>query len=364
MRRINEYVPSLANMIVQFTPLRVLFSALFFANCMILLLLLNQLNISKFVIFDLPNNETNAKITYSQIDLECTTVDQLNKEGIAIILRTGAQDASNLAIHFSTTLRCFEPEDILIFSDLEQWVGQFYLHNALRTVNETIKNKHVDFEIYRTIHHYNATSQDLNALKEDRGRGENRAGWKLDKYKFMHMIEEAYEKRPLANWYLFIETDTYVFWPTLVKWLERLDSSKPLYMGSPTKVGNRAIAHSGSGIVLSKAAMAKLLDGDKDHHLSAFWDKDIQSQSYGAFGLAKALDDAGISLTHSRPMCSGERPATIPFGAGHWCEPIVTLHQATPDDISNIWRFQRQREDEEHNLEVGTPPSNSIPTRF
>lgn len=51
-------------------------------------------------------------------------------------------------------------------------------------------------------------------------------------------------------------------------------------------------------------------------------------------------------------VCNGEPPATVPFGGEHWCQPIVTMHHATPEDISNLWRFQRHREDEERNQSV------------
>lgn len=370
----EKNVCGLTTMLVQFTPQRALFSAILFANCTIFLLLLSEkLTFLRFNVFGsshkLSNDEApspNATLLQSydgfkqaedqEIDLECAIVDQLNQDGIAIILKTGAQEISSLTIQFATTLRCFEPEDILIFSDLEQTIGSFRIYDALRNVDEQIRNEHPDFEIYRTIQHYNSTGQDISKLKEDQRMGDSRAGWKLDKYKFLHMVEETYELRPDANWYVFIETDTYIFFPTLVKWLERKKSSEPLYMGSPTSIGNQRFAHGGSGYILSKAAMENLLAGNKDHQLSTIWDEKIQNHCCGDFGIGKALSDSGTPLTESWPMCQGEPPATIPFGEQHWCQPVVTMHHATPEDISNIWRMQRHREDEESNQSVSITP--------
>lgn len=326
----KECLLDLTEMLVQFTPQRALFSAIFFVNCITFLVLFKQLTISRSNVFGSSNNLSNIQATSlngtslssyesldQKVDLECVVVDELNKKGIVIALKTGAQEISALSIHFSTTLRCFEPEDILIFSDLEQTVGNFKIHDALRNVDEHMKNEHADFEIYRTIQHYNATGQDLNSLKEEQRRGDNRAGWKLDKYKFLHMVEDVYEMRPDANWYAFVETDTYMFWPNLIKWLERWESSEPLYMGSPTRIGSQHFAHGGSGYVISKTAMANLLVGNKDHQLSALWDEQIQSQCCGDYGLGKALWDTGTPLIDAWPGKSISQRKISPSGLIH-----------------------------------------------
>lgn len=80
---------------------------------------------------------------------------------------------------------------------------------------------------------------------------------------FLHMVEETFETRPDAKWYIFIETDSYIFLPALVQWLERFDSSKPLYMGSAISIDGTDFAHGGSGHVLSHAATHKLLIPDQ-----------------------------------------------------------------------------------------------------
>lgn len=360
-------------MIVQFTTQRALFSLIFFVNCITLLILSKHLIISRSSIFRSIQNPSNGETNSSSVTplrpypssesskppeapaedktvedkkaaRECAFMDDLRKEGITVVMKTGSQEIINLAIHFATTLKCFQPEDILLFSDLDQYVGNFHAIDALRNVKESIKGQHQDFAIYRSIQHYNATGQDVNILKEDQKIGDSRSGWRLDKYKFLHMVEDAYAMRPAANWFVFLETDSYMFWPNVAKWLKRRDSSKAVYMGSPTALFDVKFAHGGSGYVISKAAMKNLMAGNEDHHLSAHWDEEIQGACCGDYGLGKALLDTGTPLSDAWPMCNGESPFTIPFGDEHWCQPVMTLHHNTPNDISQTWRFQRQWE--------------------
>jgi hypothetical protein len=44
------------------------------------------------------------------------------------------------------------------------------------------------------------------------------------------MVEETFEGQPDPKWYVFIETDSYVFWSNMIAFLSRFDSSKPLYL--------------------------------------------------------------------------------------------------------------------------------------
>ena len=182
--------------------------------------------------------------------IEQQTIAKLREEGIVIIFKTGAQEISQLAIHLGTTLRYLSPSDILFFSDLQGSLGPFLIHDALRNVDELIRDSNPDFDIYRKIQEYQSTGQDILELKEDRSIGDGRGGWILDKYKFIHMVEETFEMRPDAKWYVFIETDSYIVWPNLVAWLSTLDSKKPWYMGSAVWTGMTSFAHGGSGYIL------------------------------------------------------------------------------------------------------------------
>lgn len=179
--------------------------------------------------FQVPEKQSTSKDSAPLAEQQI--MNHMREEGIVIIFKTGAQEVSKLAIHIGTTLRFFDQEDILFFSDLHDTLGPFTIHDALRNVDQSIRKHHPEFEIYRNLQKYHSTGQDIQKLAEGQEKGNDRSGWILDKWKFLHMVEETFEMRPNAKWYVFMETDSYVAWPNLVAFLRRYDHTKPLYMG-------------------------------------------------------------------------------------------------------------------------------------
>ncbi len=244
-----------------------------------------------------------------------------------------------------TTLRYLSETDILFFSDQQGSIGPFLINDALRNVDQNLKLKDDDFEIYREIRKFQQTGQDIQQLNEDKSKGDGRSGWVLDKYKFIHMVEETFEMRPNAKWYVFIETDSYVFWDNLVEWLKRLDSWKPMYLGSQVVIGDTAFAHGGSGYVLSNAAMNKLLGPEQPQGLAASWDSKMKDVCCGDLALGIALKEQGVNINVAHPLLNGYKPTTFTYGPdNHWCQPVVTMHHILPHEVSAIWRFERRRE--------------------
>ncbi|XMA16770.1 hypothetical protein WAI453_009561 [Rhynchosporium graminicola] len=284
-------------------------------------------------------------ISSEDLTPEQLSIARLRTLGITLIIKTGAQEVSHLSIAIGTTLRYLDPSDLLIFSDLQSSLGPFLIHDALRNVDQALKEIDPDFAIYRDIRRYQRTGQDISELKEERAKGDGRAGWKLDKYKFIHMVEQTFEMRPGSKWYVFVETDSYVMWSNLASWLAKLDSSKPLYLGAPVMLGGQAFAHGGSGYVLSNAAMNKLLGEDQPQGLAGSWDKRMKQHCCGDLALAIALKEKGVDVQGAGPMVHGEKPATFSYGPGElWCQPVVTMHHVLPHEVSAIWRFERRRE--------------------
>lgn len=60
---------------------------------------------------------------------------------------------------------------------------------------------------------------------------------------------------PDKKWYTFVETDTYMFWATMLQFQASLDHTKPYHMGSQNWIGDDAFAHGGSGFVVSNPAL-------------------------------------------------------------------------------------------------------------
>jgi len=292
-----------------------------------------------------PESQTKPQPLINEPTLEQEIIDRLRTAGIVIIFKTGAQEVSQLAIQLGTTLRYLSSSDILFFSDLQGSLGPFIINDALRNVDQSLKRNDPDFEIYRAIQRYQSTGQDIEELKEERSKGDGRSGWRLDKYKFLHMVEETFEERPDAKWYVFIETDSYVFWDNLASFLSRFDSTKPMYLGSSVTLGGIAFAHGGSGYVLSNAAMNKLLGPEQPQGLAASWDTRMEGFCCGDLALGTALHEKGVFITVAHPLLNGYKPTTFTYGPNnHWCQPVVTMHHVLPHEISAIWRYERRRE--------------------
>ncbi|CAG8961076.1 hypothetical protein HYFRA_00002618 [Hymenoscyphus fraxineus] len=278
------------------------------------------------------------------------TVEKLRQAEITVIFKTGAQEHSSLPIHLSTTFRQFTPSDVLLFSDLATTIGRFPIHDSLAKVSSSIRRTHPDFQIYRDIQHFHATNQNLDLLKENPKLGDDRKGWVLDKYKFLHMIEETWRLRPDKKWYVFMETDTYLFLPNLVQLLSGMDASRPYYFGSLVSYDDIPFAHGGSGYVLSAAAMHMLLDREPKHgHASGLanrWDAEMESYCCGDFVLALALRNRGIEPMSMYPLLNGQKPRTMAFGPEEmWCQAVVSMHHVLPMEASDLWRFEREREE-------------------
>ncbi|KAJ3074674.1 hypothetical protein HDU98_010564 [Podochytrium sp. JEL0797] len=113
-------------------------------------------------------------------------------------------------------------------------------------------------------------------------------GWKSDANKNLPGLKKLYETFPQSDWYMMIDDDTYVFLDNLMDHLNSLDPNEPIYTGRATSfVGcdgviehgdGPAFGHGGSGYILSRAAMRKLMS--KFTHLnkkySSCWAGDIR----------------------------------------------------------------------------------------
>lgn len=59
------------------------------------------------------------------------------------------------------------------------------------------------------------------------GAQENPA-WKLDRFKFLPMVNKTFKYRPGAKWFVFVEADTYLVCNNLVSYLTPFNASRPL----------------------------------------------------------------------------------------------------------------------------------------
>jgi len=144
------------------------------------------------------------------------------------------------------------------------------------------------------------------------------------------------------KWFVFIDTDTFVEWDNLLGLLEHLDPAKQIYIGSPVWLPGLEFAHGGSAYVLSYGALEGLNhpgSHDQDGPLYSQFGVNVTSLCCGDEALAMALKTIGVSLKGYWPMFNGELPATVPFGRDLWCEPVISLHHISGEDMQSLWQW-------------------------
>lgn len=56
-------------------------------------------------------------------------------------------------------------------------------------------------------------------------------GWKLDKFKFLSMIDKALRQMPRAKWIVFVELDAYLMSTNLLDYFSQFDAEASHYIG-------------------------------------------------------------------------------------------------------------------------------------
>ncbi|OTB16748.1 glycosyltransferase family 31 protein [Daldinia sp. EC12] len=260
-------------------------------------------------------------------------------DGILLVMKTGATETfDKMPVHLLTTMTCLP--DFLIFSDMEQQVGPYHIHDALAEFDESAKAHNADFDLYRDQKECPVSQKSCVDAKRD-----GQKAWNLDKYKFLPMMEQTWRMRPGRDWYIFAEADTYIFWANIVHWLKnesRLNPREKLYLGSRSFIGGTPFAHGGSGYILSGTLLKHLIE----YHPGVVKQYNVKGahECCGDLMLAQALEEyEKVKIRQVWPMINGEKPSTLPYGPGHWCEPIFTMHHMNAEEISNVWQFEQTR---------------------
>lgn len=232
----------------------------------------------------------------------------------------------------------------LYVSDYPLTLGNINFFDALSNVSSTIASIDEFKALRGELRALMESNQDLEKMSDKDG------GWKLDKYKFLPMMGEAWRRYPRKKWYVMVEADTFLFWNELVKWLATLDEGKQYMLGRTMFCDfddrpSTPFMHGGSGFVLSRAVMEASFgeDAEFEHH----HDNLTQHSAFGDALLTKSLYDAPkVNLTDLSPE-SGDRfntdsPRDVRFTDTIWCEPILSFHHVTPVDTAHLYNFSRR----------------------
>ncbi|KAH7086377.1 hypothetical protein FB567DRAFT_69413 [Paraphoma chrysanthemicola] len=271
-------------------------------------------------------------------------------DDILVVLRTGATESrEKLPVHFRTTLRCVP--HFVVLSDLDEVIEGVQVHNVLEGVSEATKRDHEDFKLYHHLQKYGRKGlpeQKVVTAMSGSSKGDymqtDKDGWKLDKWKFLPMIDEAYKKKPDALWYVFIEADTYLGWNNLLDYLGKFDASKPYYIGKHLYINDVEFGYGGAGFVLSNPAMLKVVD-QRSTRVSEYEDF-TKTHWVGDCALGKVLEDAKIPLHRAFPHFQGDSPASLnpaieKIDRDLWCYPSISYHHVSPAEIEELWAFEQ-----------------------
>ena len=201
-------------------------------------------------------------------------------EYLAMCLKTGMETMiDRVPMQLMTFLK---NENLMIISDYEESIAGIEVINVL-----PLQVQRITFPKYRHA----------KSILEDEQSPDQKGGWRLDTHKNIPGFRRMYYEFPNAYWYIMFDDDSYIFKNNLISHLKTLDHTQPLYLGNGlglSTCGDNSVgglfAHGGSGIVLSRIALEKVLP---------IMDKCNQKFGKcfaGDMMLAFCLHDAGILL--------------------------------------------------------------------
>lgn len=274
----------------------------------------------------------------SPFSVLCTASRSSIAHDVQVVVKTGgSEQQSRLKFLLKTILKEVPKQNVIIFSDLAEVVDDFQVYDIYTDVSKTERNSYEDFKLYDQQQVYKAEGKDTRTLE---------GGWALDKYKNLPMKRRLWQmqqdgRMSKRKWFLFIDTDTWIEWDNLFAFLEHLNPSKELYMGSPVWQ-DTIFAHGGSGYVLSYAALEALNTRKQEEFGSPFFSQygvDVPNLCCGDWALAQALKDRGIHIKGYWPMFNGEIAATMSYDSEHWCEPVISLHHIGEESLEQFWQW-------------------------
>ena len=294
---------------------------------------------------------------------------------VQVVLKVASSEASETKAHLATVSSCIK--NLLIVGDRDESFGERHVIDILAELPKSYETNNLDFQAY---------VEQKKAHIEGETVRESQRSFKVDRFKYLPMVDKAYISNPKAKWFVFLESDVYFFWDTLFRLLSQLDASEPHYLGAPHKGSDgRFFAYGGAGIVLSQGLMKQLIPAKpagstefpRENRLSLRFEDWVKEEQRGDAVLAYAILNAtGHKLEALYPTFASEKLKDVTTTKERWCVPMLSLHQLKPEQMERLWKWERTRPynivgeldiscyaivDVPRNLSP-TPPSSLIPT--
>lgn len=276
------------------------------------------------------------------------TAPVLTPDDVLLIVKTGATVLwRRLPIHLSTTLspERISPASTVIYSDAPAQIGSHAVLDVLALLPRAVRDQSPEFELYRAVRDWDETNfyMEHNGLPgDDEGPP---GGWRLDKYKFLPLVQHAGTNWPGVKWYLYTEDDTYMFLPNVLHYLSSYDHRESHWLGGLGEKLGTTFAHGGSGFALSRAAWEQSFGKGGD--IAAKYQSFVDEACCGDYALGKVLNDYGVRFgeNHGDEAWSwgfnGLPHWKIEFSRENWCRPVLTWHHAHNRDIARYHELER-----------------------
>ncbi|KAK0545672.1 hypothetical protein OC845_004995 [Tilletia horrida] len=198
----------------------------------------------------------------AQIYRGAASIRPLN-EKMVLMYKTGHSVIYNrLPMHF-VEVRPDIPHR-LIYSDVAFRMAGFEVIDALANFSKS----HSDMNEFSEYRRLQAARADGMPIRGDT----TQVDWDLDRFKFAPLTTHAWKTFPNATWYITVDGDSYLFWSTLVRWLDRSfgdGQTRPWYLGydevgDPNPKRPRYFAHGGAGYAMSQGLLQQIYTNDPD----------------------------------------------------------------------------------------------------
>ncbi|KAJ3128578.1 hypothetical protein HK098_004004 [Nowakowskiella sp. JEL0407] len=181
-------------------------------------------------------------------------------------------------------------------------------------------------------------------------------GWRKDAHKNLPAFKKLYEMYPHARWFFMVDDDTFAYLDTLLSYVKRYNWNKPYYMGIPNvfkgcdgvkKFGDGPhFAHGGSGILLSRGAIQKLVEPTHLRTCMARYRRCFA----GDVRTALCMRDAGVLITRTAGF-HGYAPNAETVWTNP-CENPITFHHLLVSSIQALSTVQEIKQSRIGNRKV------------
>lgn len=290
-----------------------------------------------------PTNHPSLQPSGTPLRPAYATQGLLKSDEVALLLKTGASLIwKRLPIHLITSLapERIAPENTIVYSDVPDVIGSRQLVDVLANTSSRTTINAPDFQPYLLQEDFD----DKQGWIEGDIAGPI-GGWKLDKYKFLPLINHAGHAQPDAKWYIYMEDDAFIFLPNLLEHLANFDWRDAWYIGSLAIKHGEIFAHGGAGFALSRGAWEKTFGSHED--IIEKYENFTEAHGCGDHVLGHVLKEYGVTFgeTHeTEEFTFGFSPESYWstwFGEANWCKPIFSMHHIHPKDISRAYNLEK-----------------------